>query len=243
MDESERPDGLDDSWRDRLVAIGKGAAGAIPWGGGLVAEIVGAVIPGQRADRIADYLRALSARVDAMSTDLRDALPRNAEKIDLIEEGGYQAARATSQERIDHIVEAVAQGLSENDAHVVRRKRLLQLLGELDDDEVGVLNAYGRSYGGGDREAFERINRPDPMHMQSSRVEIEQNHLFDAGKVHLLRLGLLRKQYPSVRKGEVPDFDSRSGDYKHSIEVSGLGRLLLKEIGMVTPFDAEEAQS
>ena len=86
MDESERPDGLDDSWRDRLVAIGKGAAGAIPWGGGLVAEIVGAVIPGQRADRIADYLRALSARVDAMSTDLRDALPMNAEKIDLIEE-------------------------------------------------------------------------------------------------------------------------------------------------------------
>lgn len=235
-------DGLDDNWRDRLVAVTKGAVGAIPLAGGLVAEIVGAVIPGQRADRIANYLRLLSERLERMSHELRDAITANAERVDLIEEGGYQAARATSQERIERIVEAVARGLSEDDTHLIRRKRLLQLLGELDDDEISLLNAYGRSYGGGDRMAFERINRPDPIHMQSSRVEIEQNYLFDAGKANLLRLGLLRKQYRNVRKGEVPEFDTRTGDYKHSVEVSGLGRLLLREVGMETPFDAQESE-
>jgi hypothetical protein len=239
-DSITQKDGLDDNWRDRLVAVTKGAVGAIPWAGGLVAEIVGAVIPGQRADRIAEYLRALSMQVEGMSQDLRDTITSNAEKVDLIEQGGYQAARATSRERVDQIVEAVSRGLSEDDAYVIRRKRLLQLLGELDNDEVSLLNAYGLSYGGGDRMAFERINRPDPIHMQSSSVEIEQNYLFDAGKANLLRLGLLKKHYPSVRKGEVPEFDSRTGDNKHSVEISGLGRLLLKEIGMETPFDAQD---
>lgn len=233
-------DGLDDNWRDRLVAVTKGTVGAVPWAGGLVAEIVGAVIPGQRVDRIAEYLRALSTQVEGLSQELREAIVSNPEKIDLIEEGGYQAARATSAERIERIVQAVTRGLSEDDAHVVRRKRLLQLLKSLDEDEITLLNAYGRSYGGGDRMAFERINRPDPIHLQSGPVAIEHNHLFEAGKANLLRLGLLRKQYSNVRKGEVPEFDSRSGDYKHSVEVSGLGRLLLKEIGMETPFDAQD---
>lgn len=237
--DGSQKDGLDDNWRDRLVAVTKGAVGAIPLAGGLVAEVVGAVIPGQRADRIAEYLRALSAQVEGMSQKLRDTITSNAEKVDLIEAGGYQAARATSRERMDRIVEAVARGLSEDDAHVIRRKRLLQLLGELDDDELSLLNAYGRSYGGVDRMAFERINRPDPIHMQSSSVEIEQKFLFDAGQANLLRLGLLKKRYRSVREGEVPEFDTRTGDYKHSVEISGLGRLLLKEIGMETPFDAQ----
>lgn len=235
-------DGLDDNWRDRLVAVTKGAVGAVPLAGGLIAEIVGAIIPGQRADRITEYLRALSTRVEGMSQELRDAITSNPHKVDLIEAGGYQAARATSQERVNRIVEAVARGLSNENANLIRRKRLLQLLGDLDDDEVSLLDAYGRSYGGGDRMALERVNRPDPVHMQSSSVEIEQNYLFDAGKANLIRLGLLKKHYSNVRKGEVPEFDSRTGDYKHSVEVSGLGRLLLKEIGMETPFDAQDRE-
>ena len=52
-------DSLDDNLRDKLVAIGKGIAGALPLAGGVVAEVVGMAIPGQRADRIAAYLRAL----------------------------------------------------------------------------------------------------------------------------------------------------------------------------------------
>lgn len=35
-----------------------------------------------------------------------------------------------------------------------------------------------------------------------------------------------------MKKGQVPEFDPRSGDFKHSVEVSGLGRMLLNEVGL-----------
>lgn len=235
-------DGLDDGWRDRLVAIGKGVAGTIPLAGGLIGEIVGMVVPRQRADRIATYLRALASRVENFEEEVKAQLAANEEKIDLIEEGGFQSARATSQERIDKIVEAVTRGLNEDDAEIVRRKRLLLLLGQLDDDEINLLDAYGRSYARADPHAFDKANRPDFPHLQSPPPVIEQNTLYEAGEAHLLRLGLLKKNYGAVMKGGTPEFVARDGDFKHRLEVSRLGRMLLHEIGMQTPFDAQRAQ-
>lgn len=111
-DSDERPDdGLDDNWVDKTVAVTKGAAGLVPLFGGPLAEVIGVAIPGQRADRIATYVRQLSARLDEIDADLRNGLASSTEKIDLIEEGGYQAARATSRERIERIVAAVQRDL------------------------------------------------------------------------------------------------------------------------------------
>lgn len=234
-------DGLEDNYRDKLTAIGRAAAGSIPLAGGILAEVVGAVIPGQRADRITAYLRALTSRVEELEAEIRDGIVGNPEKIHLIEEGGLQSARATSPERIELIVEAVTRGLSAEDAEVIRRKRLLLILGELDDDEVNLLNAYGRSYAGSDRRAFEQINRPDPPHLQSDPSVIDQNQLYELGKTHLIRLGLIKKNYGSIKKGVVPEFDPSHGDFKHRLEVSYLGRMLLREIGMPAPIDAQQA--
>lgn len=233
-------DGLDDEWRDKLVAIGKGAAGLIPMVGGPLAEIVGVVVPGQRVDRIAAYLRSLALRVNDLADEVKTNLASNAEKIDLIEEGGYQSARATSRQRIEQIVEAVSRGLSEDDADVIRRKRLLLILGELDEDEVNLLNAYGKSYAGADRQAFDQVHRPNPPHMQSTTAELDRDRLHQVGRENLLRLGLLKKNYGNVKKGQIPDFDASKGDFNHSVEVSYLGRMVLKEIGMQTPFDAQQ---
>lgn len=241
MAEGDKPnDGLDNNFRDVLVSVGKGAAGVIPFASGAVAEALN-LIPGQRADRIVAYLRALDARVAMLSREVKENnITSNPEKIDLIEEGGVQAGRATSNERLDQIVEAVSRGLTEDDTDVVRRKRLLLTFAELDDDEVSLLNAYGRSYGAGDRNAFQKINRPDPPTMGSPRSLLDQNALFDAGKDHLIRLGLLRKNYSNPPRGQAPEFDVRSGDFKHNVEISPLGRMLLREIGLETPFDVQQ---
>tara|TARA_R110002072_G_scaffold150962_1_gene300019 strand:- start:497 stop:1231 length:735 start_codon:yes stop_codon:yes gene_type:complete len=242
MDDGQaKSDGLEENYRDKLAAIGRGAAGSIPLAGGILAEVVGAVIPGQRADRITAYLRALASRVEELEAEIRNGIVGNAEKIHLIEEGGLQSARATSPERIGLIVEAVTRGLNAEDAEVIRRKRLLLILGELDDDEVNLLNAYGKSYAGSDRRAFEQINRPDPPHLQSDPSVIDQNQLYELGKTHLIRLGLIKKNYGSIKKGVVPEFDPRDGDFKHRLEVSYLGRMLLREIGMPAPIDAQQA--
>lgn len=239
-DTSERPDdGLDNNWVDKAVAATRGAVGLVPMLGGPLAEIISVTIPGQRADRIVNYVRQLSARLDEIDADIRDRLVFNAEKIGLIEEGGYQAARATSNERIERIVAAVQCGLAERDVDVIRRKRLLTLLGELDDDELNLLYACGRSYGGRDRSAFELVNRPDPINMQSGRDEIERNHLYNIGRAHLIRLGLLKKNYGSVKKGQLPEFDPRSGDFKHSVEVSGLGLMLLSAVELGVDLEVD----
>ncbi|MER9585241.1 hypothetical protein, partial [Mesorhizobium sp. M0276] len=90
--------------------------------------------------------------------------------------------------------------------------------------------------------AFQKVNRPAPPHLQSSRSALDHNQLYQAGENHLIRLGLLKKSFGTVKKGEFPDFDPFTGDFKHSLEVSHLGQMLLREIGMETPFDAEQAK-
>jgi hypothetical protein len=70
---------------------------------------------------------------------------------------------------------------------------------------------------------------------------IDAGKLYDAGRDHLLRLGLLRKNYPRPRRGEQPEFDAQNGDFKHNVEISYLGRMLLRAIGQAPPFDQDNA--
>lgn len=230
-------DDLDTNAKDRLVAATRGALSAVPFAGGLLGELVTEVIPGLRQDRIVVYLRTLEERIAAMEEANAKAALANPEKIDLIERGGFQAARATSPERIGQIVEVVARGLAADDAEVIRRKRLMELLGEIDDDEAAILTAYGRSYAGGDRNAFESISRPDPPHLGAGSALIEQNQLYELGKDHLLRLGLLEQNYGNVKKGQLPEFDAKAGGFKGRIQISYLGRMLLREMGIGLPFE------
>lgn len=233
-------DPLDADYRDQLATIGKAATSLVPLVGGVLGELIGTVVPSQRLDRIASYLRQVEARLATLEVDLKPIFD-NPEKVDLIEEGAYQSARATTSERIDRIASLVVDGLTSDESELVRRKRLAGLLREIDDDELTLLNAYGQSYGGvPDSSIWDKVNRPDPAHLQSSRTEIDSEKLFEAGKSRLLRLGLLQKRYQSPKRGEQPIFDTKKGDFKHSMEVSYLGRMLLGTIGLPSPYDAED---
>jgi len=141
------------------------------------------------------------------------------------------------------IVEAVSRGLTLDDADLVRRKRLLSLLGELDEDEMVLLNAHGRAYGGSSDDPFSDVKRPRPAYIGSGIEDVENEHLYESGPNHLLSLGLLRKNYGNVKKGQLPDFEPKKGDFKHRVEISQLGRRLLKEIGMPTAFDKRHDKS
>ena len=230
-------DNLDDNLRDRLVAAAKGAASIIPLAGGPLGELIGEVIPKQRQDRIVSYLRRLETRLQELEASEVDKALSDPNKIDMVETGGYQAARATNEKRIKQISEAVYNGIKGSEAEAIRRKRLLTLLGELDNDEVAILNAHGQSYGSNNREVWSQIERPGPAHSQAGRDVFDQNALYDAGKAHLTRLGLLKLRYPALKKDEYPKFDKNTGGFKGSIEVSSLGRLLLREIGMPSTID------
>jgi len=239
---TEAVDPLDSHLRDELVAVGRAVANTVPLFGGAIGELLTVGVRNQRTERIVAYIRMLETRIESIEAQARLEMLKDPEKIDLIEEGAFQAARATNERRIEQIVELVTNGLSATDVEIVRRKRLATLLGELDDDEIALLNAYGRSYGGADRTAFSQIQRPERTHLGSSPEALESDRLYEAGKDHLLRLELLKRSYGSVKKGQLPEWDARVGDFKHSIEIAFLGRLLLKEIGMPSPFDVAQSE-
>lgn len=239
-DREDAADELGANEQDALAATGRALSGLVPMFGGVVGELITKIIPDQRTDRIVAYVRDLNGRLEELGEKLSSLL-LDPENIDLIEEGGFQAARATTAERIELIATMVANGLAAEDADVVRRKRLARLLGELDNDEVMLLDAYGQSYGGGGaRDPFANLNRPEPSHMGSSVSQIDAEKLYEVGRENLLRLGLLEKNYRNPPRGQAPIFDTRKGDYEHSVEISYLGRLLLRFIARPSSIDTAE---
>ena len=130
----------------------------------------------------------------------------------------------------------MCRGLESDETNIIRRKRLLGLFAEIDDDEFLLLNAYGQSYGGLDASVWSTIDRPSPAHLGSSAEQLDETKLYDLGKQNLLRLGLLQRKFDNVKRGEYPPFDAREGGFKSRIEISHLGRMLLREAGIDLPF-------
>ena len=232
-------DDLQENRRDLVASLARAVAGAVPWGGGFLSELFTKIIPGQRVDRIAAYVRALDERLNSLEAVTKDEIFSDPRRIDLIEEGALQAARATAADRIAAIAELVANGLDKGEIETVRHKRLLLLLSEIDDDQLLLLNAYGQSYGGDGSAAWDKVDQPEPTHMGSSLEEFDTRELFQLGRENLLRLGLLKRHFRTPRKGEAPKFDNRTGHFEHSVEISPMGRMLLREVGVKLPLDDE----
>lgn len=236
-------DELDTNRRDVLVAASRGAAGMIPVFGGPLGELISGIIPRQRLDRITIYLRELERRLSEMESNFVEGALAQPEKADFVEVGAYQAARAISPDRIVRIVAAVTNGIKGSEAESIRRMRLLKLLGELDDDELAILSAFGKTYGGSGQNPWESIERPEPEYFGAEAELHDKNALYDLGEENLLRLGLLRKGFPGLKRGQLPEFDASAGNFKGSLQISYLGRMLLREIGLPAEIDAEDEDS
>ncbi|MDE0686266.1 MAG: hypothetical protein OXI63_25345, partial [Candidatus Poribacteria bacterium] len=91
--------------------------------------------------------------------------------------------------------------MREDEVDLTRRKRLLNLFGEIDDDEFLLLNPYGQSYPDLGSSAWDSIDRPPPVTSGSSQEEIDRAELYDLVEQNLLRLGLLRHKYDNVKSG------------------------------------------
>jgi hypothetical protein len=108
-DEDEVPP-LGNTSRDLVTALAKGAAGAMPFAGGIIAEIIGQVIPQQRIERIEVYARYLNERLESMDQGETNSKMKYSENVALFEDGALQSARAISDERKLHIARIVAHG-------------------------------------------------------------------------------------------------------------------------------------
>jgi hypothetical protein len=153
------------------------------------------------------------------------------ENIALLEDGGYQAARAMSEQRRLYIARTVAEGMSDDKRRKVHSKRILSILGDLDDEELLILDAYA------DREEskFDKL-RPPSAYIGSDRETIEAEALYEAGRLKLEQLGLLKfdhKFNSKTKQHEYDAFGKRRGYHR----ITTMGKLVLRTTGLMAEAD------
>jgi hypothetical protein len=235
MDNHEKPPlGEQVGMRVATVAT-KGALGAIPLFGGLAAELAGQIIPQQRMDRIEAFLRYLDLRLDGLSRETLQEKLEDPERLDIFEEGASQTTRALSDARREYIANIVARGITGDDRTKIEAKRLLRLLGDIDDDQVIILTSKLRRHQFDTvfSDRHDAVLRPVSVHMGSSREEHDQAALYELARVELVRLGLLAPTFKATKRGELPEFDPKTGMMKQSSRtLTPLGRMLLRFIAL-----------
>ena len=218
------------------VAIGKGVLGVLPIVGPLAAEVVGTLIPNQRLDRLERFLQALAQKVAGLDKEHVRTRFTEAGFVDLFEDGMYQAARALSAERLDYIASLIKNGLSADEAKALGYKHLLSLLGQLNDAEVILLGSRAVRYQH-DEEYWSRhahVLEPARAFQGAPQDQLDEASVQESYGNHLARLGLLENTYRRPQRGELPEFDDRTGMMKASgRRLTSLGGLLLRTIDML----------
>lgn len=189
---------LDPNSRDRLVSVAKGAAGALPFVGSIVSEVLDSVIPGLRFDRVVTFLRTLEEEVRKIDERLTifEANLKSEQGLDLFEEGIIQAARGVSEERKARLARLVARSLSAEDLAYAECRKLLNLYRELTDPEIVWLIFYSMNptLGPGPHADWvaqhPEILRPISREMGAPREQHERAALQESYKQTLIRLGL-----------------------------------------------------
>ena len=227
--------------RDVTVALFKGGLGAIPFVGSILAEIVGQLIPEQRSTRLEQYAMALHRRLSTIEEfELRRKL-REPDSIDLFEDGAMQSARAIRTDRIEYLAKLVADGIVGDDAQRLQSKRLLNLLRELDDAQIIVLASHLQK-NQRDSEFWKRhpgtVDFPF-VSIDATRAEEDKALIQQLATDQLIRLGLLKPHFATVRQGEIPELDIRTGMLKAApyAELKSLGLLVLRQLGLAGEED------
>jgi len=219
---------------DIVTSLAKGTTGAIPIVGSMIAEIIGNVIPNQRVERIVRFVKELEDRLGKLEAENLQAKVADPAVVDLLEDAFIQASRATSEDRITHIAEVIANGITSDELNEAEVKRMLWLLGQLNDAEIVILRsrlAITREDMQSDsafREQHAMLLAPDATHLGSTKDKFEEAARKASYRQHLHDLGLLRHRYTKPKRGELPDFDEKTGMMTTSgSDVTRLGQMFL----------------
>ncbi|MFC5684645.1 Abi-alpha family protein [Flavobacterium sp. MAHUQ-51] len=219
---------------DYAVALSKIASSIIFPELGFLGEIIGNVIPNQRIDRIAKYVKQLDERLSSIPLEKLNKLVENEQFIDLIEESCYMSARIMSDERREYIINIIANGIEEEELDMIQSKQLLKILNELNDIEVILLRYHLHPTIEGDEEFREKHkNLLNGVNKYSHKDEKEfVNYIMkESYTEHLDRLGLINHIFRLDKNGQ-PIIDRITGKPEtRYIRITTLGKLLLKKIG------------
>jgi len=208
----------------------RGVLGAVPWVGGLLGELINELIPNLRQDRIVCLLNLFSEKIKKLDEDLIRLKLHDPYNIDLFEDACFQTIRALSNERINYIANALTHSLTNEQLEYSQKKKLISLLGKINDSEVIILFYYQAFLEGAQKEYLEKHKNilfiPPATH-SSPPEEIEREIIHNSYKDHLVQIGLLRDYFPFVKRNQIPEFDNHTGKFKGGRkDITPLGRAL-----------------
>jgi|CXWL01.1.fsa_nt_gi hypothetical protein len=215
---------------DKLTSLFKGAVGMTPGVGSLLSEIVGIVIPNRHLERLLIFVEVLDQKVSHIDSAVLSLKMKDEEFTDLLEDALRQSTRALTPERRDYIASILATSLDEEQLSHADEKKLLALLNELTDPEIVTLKSY--ALWGEARSEFAEKHREtlrlQPPVMSDSLAIVEKYAMHKSYRTKLTEIGLLKPDFKTVRKGEMPEFDKDTGSLKsNGYKITGLGRVFL----------------
>lgn len=197
-----------------LTKAGSGLTGK--WWAPTVAELLSVVIPNQKIDRVITWVGILEYKLKDIEADVVQQKMRTEEFTDLLEDGVIQASRALSEERKGYIASLLKNSLTDDELRHMQDKRLLELLGQINDAEVLLLQSHTRKtrYDKEFQERHKSILHPPAAHMNAAQEVIDQAAMHKQFLSHLISLELLER-------------------LNSSYQVTELGRLLLRRIDVL----------
>jgi hypothetical protein len=207
--------------------------------GAVLNAVLAEVMPALRTERLTVFGEELQDRLADVPGEILHLRVREPDRFDLLEDGMWQAARASSRQRVAYLANVVANGLKAESAHDLDRRHVLRLLAEVNDLEVLILSLHGYASNASREQFFEKHrsaleHQPaamgDPRDVRD-RVAVRADY-----EDHLLRLSLLARQY-TRQEIEKAEFDSAGRLKSHWTHMTQLGLLLLREIGCPAELD------
>ena len=232
---------LEETRKEKFTDAIKALVGDIPGIGSTMQEIFTYIIPDLRADKVKTLLEVLGMKITQLESDMTERMTSK-EFCELLQDAVPQAARALSKERLEYIASFLKNSLTEEELNVEQEKKILSLLGELNDAEIIILRY--ESLRQPEREAFltqhAHILRPPRSFIGSPRADHDKAALYSSFREKLFELGLMKKEYKKVAPGVAPEFDEKTGTLKHqSTSLTQLGRLLLRRIDQPAAQDRQ----
>jgi hypothetical protein len=217
-----------DVWTTAIKVI----SSCIPFGSP-IGELISSFIPNQKIERVIKVTEKFNEKLIDHNSKLNDHEKRitilelkNVEFADLYEEGANQASRALTDERLEYIASLLKNSLTDEELKHIEKKKLLSLLGELNDAEIIWLKSYSLNSANGlpEYEDFHKTHEDTlkPVNITFGIPDSIAQGLYNKEAIqksyqnNLLNLRLISESFKSIKKDEMPEFDNRTGKIKVS---------------------------
>lgn len=128
---------LENNISDRLAALNRSIIGTIPCAGPALSEIICAIIPNQRLDRVVKFLKTIDGKVNELS----QIIIEDQNKIRLIETGLRASSNSNFEAKSEWIGNIVNNGLDEK-IDISIADEIIQIVEELNLEQIIMLYHY-----------------------------------------------------------------------------------------------------